>query len=366
MRKSHHDRAILYGVLLLLCIGTIMVFSTTTAVFGDSHIFNRHLIFGIAGLVAMAITMRVNYHWYWNRGLIYGILGLSAVLLAGAFFSPTINGVNRWLQLGPFRGQPSELAKFSMIFFTAYYAVEKPHAFRSFNRDLGVYVAVLAGFLVLIGAEPDLGTATVLLLICVTLTFLAGLPKISLLAGVAAAIPAFYLLVYQVPYRRDRILAFLDPEHSPLDVSYQIRQSLIAVGSGGWTGLGLGQSKQKLAYLPEPHNDFIFAIVGEELGFLGSTLLLAVFLFLFWRGIKISLRADSRFGTYLGLGVTSMLVLQALINLSVVLSLLPTKGIPLPFISLGGSSLVVALAAVGVLLNISHHGRRQALELLEG
>lgn len=363
MRKSHHDRTTLYAVLLLLCFGTIMVFTTTTAVFGSSRVFYRHLGFGLAGLVGMALAMRIDYHHYRDRRLVYGLLGLSAVLLVGALLSAPINDVNRWISLGPLRGQPSELAKLALILFTAYYAVEKPDAFSSYNRDFFSYGIVLAVFLGLVGVEPDFGTAALLLVICLALVYFAGLPSSGLLIGCLAAIPAFYWFVYRVPYRRDRILAFINPEQSPLDVSYQIRQSLIAVGSGGWAGLGLGQSKQKLSFLPEPHNDFVFAIVGEELGVWGSALLLAVFLYLFWRGVKIALRADTRFGTFLGLGITNMLVMQALINMSVVLSLLPTKGIPLPFISAGGSSLIVALVSVGILLNISHHGRHRILEL---
>ena len=169
-------------------------------------------------------------------------------------------------------------------------------------------------------------------------------------------LPALYLLVVRVPYRLNRVLAFLDPDRDPYGIGYQIRQSLIAVGSGGWTGLGFAQSKQKLFFLPEPHTDFIYAVVGEELGFFGCLTLLLLFALLFRRGVRIALRADSPFGTFLGLGIVSMIAFQALINMSVTLSLLPTKGLPLPFISVGGSSIIVMLAAVGILLNISRQG----------
>jgi len=243
-----------------------------------------------------------------------------------------------------------------IILFTAFYLVTRKEQFHSFRRGLLPYLVIVGAVVLLVLAEPDLGTAASIALSASLLLFLGGLRYRYLVGLVLISVPTLYFLVVRVPYRLNRILAFVDPEKDPFGIGYQIRQSLIAVGSGGWNGVGYAQGKQKLFFLPEPHTDFIYAVVGEELGFLGCVALIVLFSLLFWRGARIAMRADTQFGTYLGLGIVCMIVFQAFINMSMVISLLPTKGLPLPFLSVGGSSMITTMAAVGVLLNISSQG----------
>lgn len=356
-RKVPYDKGLIVVTLALLGFGLIMVFSTTSVASGDTEIFVRHVVFMAVGLTLMLLAMKVDYHFYGKPLVVFGLLGLTVALLVAALFSTPVKGVRRWVSVGGLGGQPSELAKLAMIFFTAYWAVSKADVLDSFKEGVLPYAVALGSVLSLVLLEPDFGTAACIALISVFVVYLGGLRHRWLAAGLLAAAPIFYWLVLQVPYRRDRILAFLNPDENPLGIGYQIRQSLIAVGSGGVQGLGLAQSRQKLAFLPEPHTDFVFAIVGEEQGLIGCTVLLALFLILFWKGVRIALRSDTPHGTLLGLGIVGMIVFQALINMSVTVSLLPTKGIPLPFISVGGSSMLVTLTGVGILLNISRNGR---------
>jgi cell division protein FtsW len=265
------------------------------------------------------------------------------------------------------RFQPSEMAKLIVVIFTAYYLIRAGQRFQSFWKGLVPYLVILGLNIGLIVVEPDLGTPICIASTAGFLIYLGGLRYRYLLTGILLAIPAFYILVWSVPYRKDRWLAFINPERDPFGAGYHIRQSLIALGSGGWSGVGYAQGTQKQFYLPEPHNDFIFAVIGEELGLIGTLFTLALFVLLFLKGVKIALRADCLFGVYLGLGIVAMITLQALLNMSVVVSLLPTKGIPLPLISVGGTSILVTLTAIGILLNISRHGRKDpaAKTLLE-
>jgi cell division protein FtsW len=297
--------------------------------------------------------MKLDYHWYANRWVLGLLLIASVMLLIGALLSPKINNVHRWLVLGPFRAQPSELAKLVMVLFTASFVASRKDALNEGKRALLFYFLVLGTILGLVFAEPDLGTTACIAFTSILLLYLAGLRYRYILLILVGAAVSFCLMIFRFPYQLERILAFLNPEKDPLGINYQINHSLIAFGSGGWTGLGLGQGEQKLGYLPETHTDFIFAIVGEEAGLLGAACVLTLFLLLFRRGVKVSLRANSSLGTFLGLGIVGMIVIQALVNMSVVVSLLPTKGIPLPFISVGGSSLLATLAGIGILLNIS-------------
>jgi len=357
MTTQPFDRGLMTIVFMLLGFGLIMVFSTVSVASGDWTFFLKHLIYIGLGLIIMMILMHFDHRRFESQWVVYPLLGLTVLLLLAAFFSPAINGVNRWIVLGSFRAQPSELAKLAMVLFTSFYLIQRRDKLNNLKEGLIPYLGVLGTVCCLILIEPDLGTAVSIAIVSCLLLFLAGLQYRYFFAMAALAIPAFYVLVLSVPYRRNRILAFLDPEADPLGIGYQIHQSLIAVGSGGISGLGFGQSKQKLDYLPESHTDFIFAIVGEEMGLIGCIALLVLFVLLFRKGVKVALRADTPFGTLLGLGIIGMIVLQALINMSVVVSLLPTKGLPLPFISVGGSSLLVALAGIGILLNISRHSR---------
>ena len=350
------DKTLLLLIFGFLSFGLVMVFSSSAVAMGSSGTFFRQVVFMACGLGAMLVIMRVDYRYFGSKPVILGLLALTYILLLGALASPPINHANRWLVMGPFRAQPSELAKLVAILFTSYFFVRYQDGEPN-RREAFTYCAILGSILGLVLVQPDFGTAAFIAFIAAVLLFLSGLRLRYFAMACLASIPTFYLLVYRVPYRRDRILAFLDPEADPLGTGYQIRQSLIAIGSGGPGGQGFAQSKQKLAFLPEAHNDFIFSIIGEELGLLGATVLVGLVLLFFWKGVKISLRSDTPFGSLVGLGIVVMIVTQALVNMSVAMSLLPTKGIPLPFISAGGSSLLVTLASAGILLNISAHPR---------
>ncbi len=361
-RKVPYDRGLIIVTLALLGFGLVMVFSASTVVSGDTHVFSRHFAFMLMGLALMLAAMRIDYYVYGKAWVVYALLALTLGLLVATFFSPPVNGVHRWLSIGSFRAQPSEFAKLTMVLFTTHYWMHRERAFSNLKAGLAPYTAIAGPVILLVLAEPDFGTAACISVTCLFLAYLGGLRHRYLGFALLASAPAFYFLVYRVPYRWNRIMAFLDPELNPLGIGYQIRQSLIAVGSGGVKGVGFAQGKQKLAFLPESHTDFIFAIVGEELGLIGCTLLLALFLILFWKGVRVAVRSDTTLGTMLGLGIVGMISFQALFNMSVVISLLPTKGIPLPFISVGGSSLLVTMIGIGILLNISRNGRASGRE----
>ncbi len=361
-RETPYDRGLIMTVLALLGFGLIMVFSASTVVSAELYgsqtsIFTRQLLFVLIGLVGLMVSMNIDYHFYQKGAVIYSLLLLSLALLLYLLVAPESGGVQRWIRLGPANFQPSELAKLAVILLTSFYLVTRKEEFHSFRRGLLPYLAVVGAIVLLVLLEPDLGTAASIALTALFLLFLGGLRYRYLLGLVLAAVPVLYFLVVRVPYRLDRFLAFLYPDRDPYGMGYQIRQSLIAVGSGGWSGLGYAQGKQKLSFLPEPHTDFIFAVVGEELGLLGCCTVVVLFGLFFWRAARISVRADSPFGTYLGLGIACMVILQAFVNMSMVVSLLPTKGLPLPFVSVGGSSMIMTMTAVGILLNISSHAR---------
>ncbi|MFB3142176.1 MAG: putative lipid II flippase FtsW [Acidobacteriota bacterium] len=361
-REIPYDRGLIMTVLALLGFGLIMVFSASTVVSAEVYgsqtsIFTRQLLFVVIGLVGLMVSMKVDYHFYEQGRVIYPLLLVSLALLIYLLVAPESGGVQRWIRIGPANFQPSELAKLAVILFTAFYLVTRKEDFHSFKRGLLPYLVVVGAIVLLVLLEPDLGTAASIAFTAIVLLFLGGLRYRYLLGLFLAAIPALYFLVVRVPYRLDRWLAFLYPERDPYGIGYQIRQSLISVGSGGWSGLGYAEGKQKLSFLPEPHTDFIFAVVGEELGLLGCFTVVVLFGLFFWRAARISVRAESPFGTYLGLGIACMIILQALVNMSMVVSLLPTKGLPLPFVSVGGSSMIMTMTAVGILLNISSHAR---------
>ena len=361
-RETPYDRGLIMTVLALLGFGLIMVFSASTVVSAELYgsqtsIFTRQLLFVLIGLVGLMVSMNIDYHFYQKGAVIYSLLLLSLALLLYLLVAPESGGVQRWIRLGPANFQPSELAKLAVILLTSFYLVTRKEEFHSFRRGLLPYLAVVGAIVLLVLLEPDLGTAASIALTALFLLFLGGLRYRYLLGLVLAAVPVLYFLVVRVPYRLDRFLAFLYPDRDPYGMGYQIRQSLIAVGSGGWSGLGYAQGKQKLFFLPEPHTDFIYAVVGEELGLLGCITVVVLFGLFFWRAARISVRAESPFGTYLGLGIACMVILQAFVNMSMVVSLLPTKGLPLPFVSVGGSSMIMTMTAVGILLNISSHAR---------
>lgn len=348
------DRTISLIVLLLLGFGMVM----TSSVSGGElqRVVLKQAIFTVLGVAIMFIVMRIDYDFYRRPIVLGAFIVLTYALLVGCLISPPINNTHRWLVVGPLRAQPSELAKLAVVLFTAFSLTRlKGRDLR--RRDLAVFLGVIFGILGLVLSQPDFGTATSIGLTSAILLFLGGLKIRYYGLALLAAIPGFYLLVYRVDYRWKRILAFFDSTTNVRGSGYQVDQSLIAVGSGGIGGKGFAQSTQKLNFLPEAHNDFIFSIIGEELGLIGVSSLLVLFFILFWKGVQVSLRSGTPFGTLVGLGITSMIVVQMLINVSVALGLMPAKGMPLPFISAGGSSLLVNTVAVGILLNISSHPR---------
>lgn len=364
--KLAFDRVLFTVVVLLTGVGLVMVYSASVAqVRGDTHalvdpvavnpFLVKQIIAAGLGLILMLLAMHVDYRHLARPTVVYAVLAGIVALLVLVLFSGAINGSRRWFLLGPFSFQPSELAKVGLVLYLAYQVARKEEDFDP--PRLVVPCAVVAGLLAgLVLLQPDLGTAALLVAVAVLLLVLAGIPLRWVALGSAVLLPVFLLLIRSEPYRWRRLTAFLNPELDPTGAGYQANQSLIAVGSGGLWGLGPGESVQKLHFLPHPHSDFIFAIVAEELGLIGALAILTLFAVLVWRGIRAGLHAPDTFGRFVGWGLTGWLAIQTLLNVSVALALLPTKGIPLPFLSYGGSSLVVTLTACGLLLNVSQHG----------
>jgi cell division protein FtsW len=344
--------------LLLVFVGLVMVFSASAVLakehYGSGYFFLlRQLGCAAAGIVAMLVAMKIDYRRYKHPGVVFTVLGVTTLLLISVFFLDRAHNTHRWIHFGGFSFQPSEVAKVAVILFLAYFLENRIHSMKDWRNTLLPAILPTVMFLVLIVLQPDLGTAIACAAITACVLFVAGLDLRYLAYGCLASLPPLYLLIFHVAWRRDRILAFLNPYSDPQGKGFHIIQSLIAVSTGGITGIGFMEGKQKLFYLPEPHTDFIFAVTAEELGLLGSLVLLLLFGIFLWRGVRAALHTQDMFGRLLAVGITSMVVVQAFINISVVLGMMPTKGIPLPFVSYGGSSLLVTLACVGVLLNIT-------------
>ena len=369
-RKLYPDKWLFVATVGLALFGLVMVYSASAVVAQQEnsnqfHYVTKQSIWTGIGFAVMFAAIRLDYMWLRNSRFAWGLIVLTVPMLLAVFVFPSVNGAHRWIKLSKFSIQPSEISKLTLAIFLAYFLEKNAGEERSFKRTF-VPCAVVTGLLaVLVVAEPDLGTALMLAVIFVVVIYTAGARLLHL--GLAAA-PAFIalagLLIF-VPFRVRRLTAFLDPFADPQGSGYQVVQSLLAVGSGGPHGLGFAQGKQKLFFLPFAHSDFIFAVIGEELGLAGALGVVFVFGLFLWRGIRTCLRAPDRFGMLLSLALVTGIVAQALFNISVVLALVPTKGIPLPFISYGGSSLVPTLAAAGILLNISQYaGSSVDLELL--
>ncbi|HEV7784750.1 MAG TPA: putative lipid II flippase FtsW [Thermoanaerobaculia bacterium] len=358
-KKLAFDKVLFTTIVLLMFFGLVMVFSASAALAKESSLgLNSFLVKQAVaaglGLVLMIWLMYVDYRVLRRPVVIYSLLGGVLFLLIAVLFAPELNNTRRWFHFGGISLQPSELAKLALIPFLAYQIEKKEEQVNklSFLIPAGFFTAVTASLILL---EPDMGTAVLLCATFFLMIFLAGLSWRYILAALAVVPPLLGALVMMEPYRRQRLFAFLDPEKDPLGSGFQALQSLIAVGSGGVFGLGPGKSMQKLFFLPHPESDFIFSIVAEELGMIGALAVVIAFAVLAWRGLAAGVKAPDAFGRYLAWGLTGVLVIQALLNVSVTVALLPTKGIPLPFISYGGSSLVVTLCICGVLLNLSQH-----------
>lgn len=359
-RKLQADKWLFAATAGLALFGIVMVYSASAVLAAEEnknqyHYVIKQGIWTAIGFGAMLVAMQFNYQRLRDRRIVYALLGVTAVLLLGVFAFPRINGAHRWIRIAGFSLQPSELSKLTVTIFLAYFLEKRAGEEGSLWRTFVPCIAVTGLFAALVVAEPDLGTALMLAVVCFVVCFTAGARLLHLGMAAAPALIGIVGLLVFVPFRMRRMVTFLDPWADAQGSGFQVVQSLIAIGSGGLDGLGFAQGKQKMFYLPFAHSDFIFAVVGEELGLFGALMVVAVFGVLLWRGARAALLAPDRFGMLLGLGLIAGIVAQALFNISVVLSLVPTKGIPLPFISYGGSSLVPTLVAVGILLNISQY-----------
>ena len=354
-----YNLMILIPVILLIALGLLMVYSASNNIaehrFGDSNFYlKKQVLFCALGIAAMLGARYIPCTLY--KKLVYPLLLLSVLLLAALFvpgLGRRVGGAYRWINLGGFSFQPSEMVKFSLAVYLAYSMSKKGSDLALFTKGLLPHLLVVGVFMVLIYLQPDLGTAVIIGAWTLVLLFVGGVRILQLLALLLLAAPFFAYLVWNAEYRVKRWLAFLNPWDDPKGIGFQIIHSFLAFGSGGIFGAGLGNSKQKLFYLPEPHTDFVLSIMGEELGLLGVTVAIVLFGVLIMGGIRIALNSKDLYSSYLALGLTCFLGLQVMINMAVVLGLLPTKGLTLPFISYGGSSLVMTLAGIGVLLNIS-------------
>lgn len=359
-RKLQSDKWLFLATLALICTSIVMVYSASAVMalerFQQPYLFVTKQVMWVAlGVALMSIVMRVDYRTYRDDRLVWALVGGVGFLLVAVLFGPERNGTNRWFGIGGFGIQPSELAKVAAIFFTALVLERRASRINEISYSLAPIAIIVGGMVGLILLEPDFGTAVTLLAVVAVMVFTAGLGYRYLVGAALMMVPLLAIVLIQAPYRVRRLLSFLDPWADPLGEGFQIIQSLLAVGTGGVTGTGLMGSRQKLFYLPEPHTDFIYAVIAEETGLIGAVVVLACFGIIGWRGMRTAFRAPDGFGAYLAIGLTMMLVLQALVNISVVLGLAPTKGIPLPLVSAGGSSLLVSLVGIGVLLNISQH-----------
>ena len=364
-RKLKSDRLLFLATLLLVCASVVMVYSASAVLAMERYqqppyfFLFKQVRWAVIGVCLLSLAMRVDYRRLKQPVVIWTALGVSTAALVLVFFAPPINGARRWFALGSIGVQPSELAKVAVIIFTASMLERRMDRIGQVTTlvPIALVVGVICGLIVL---EPDFGTAFTLLLIVAVMVFAAGLPYRHVLKLTLVIAPLLVAVLVRADYRRRRLVSFLDPWADPLGDGFQLIQSEIAVGTGGLLGQGLMAGVQKLFYLPDPHTDFIYAVIAEETGLLGATAVLLCFGVIVWRGLHITAAAPDRFGVLLALGLTMMVAFQAFINISVVLGLMPTKGIPLPFVSAGGSSLLVSLLGMGILLNVSQHASTDA------
>ena len=361
IRSLEPTNVIMYLVTTFLVIGIIMIYSTSSAKVTDStHTMNtaflRHVMWVAIAIIGMLIMMRIDYHYlqkYSTAIFIIALAGLVVVLIPE--IGTVTYGARRWIRFGSHFGyQPSEFAKLAMIIFMSGYIAKNLEKMSTFARGFVVPIVLIGVVSLLILKEPDFGTAMFISMISFVLIMVGGTRIIYVMFTMIASIPHIYQILHNIPtYRHNRLLAFLDPWKDPMGIGYQIIQSWIALGSGGIAGLGMGESRQKLFFLPMSDNDFVFSIIGEEFGFIGTASIVVMFAMLTWQGIRVCKMASDPFGFFLSLGITISLGLQAAINIAVVTGSIPTKGLPLPFISTGGSSILLSMLAIGILLNIA-------------
>jgi len=359
-RKLTYDTWLFAAAMLLIVIGLVMIYSASAIITAQKtgsdnpyYFITRQCVWLIAGSALMLTLMHVDLAILRDRRVIYGLMLIALTALIVALFQPSINGTHRWIATPYLRMQPSEFAKPVIILFVASFLSRREERVNELTTTLLPLTAILALFAGMILIEPDFGTAMTLMFVAAGMIYAAGRRWKRIAAFGLLLAPAAMLVLFSASYRRDRLFTFLNPEADPQGKGFQAMQSLIAVGTGGLRGLGIGNGRQKLFFLPEPHTDFIFSIIGEELGFIGAIAVISLFAFLVWRGFRVARFSQERFDFYAALGFTMMIAVQALINISVALCLVPTKGLPLPLVSYGGSSLITSLIAIGMLLNLS-------------
>lgn len=359
-RKLTYDHAIFGATVLVLLVGLVMIYSASALIAlqktGEDnpyYFLMRQCIWLVAGATLMFAVMHVDMRLLRDSRLVYTLLGAICAALILVLFQSPINGTHRWFVLSSLRFQPSEFAKPVLVLFIASYLAHRESRINELSSTLLPLLSVVFTITGLILLQPDFGTAATILAVAAGMIFLAGVSWQRIILFSVVLVPALIAFMVKAEYRRDRLLSFLAPEADPLGKGFQAMQSLIALGTGGTTGLGIGNGKQKLFFLPEPHTDFIFSIIGEELGFVGALGVFATFGVLVWRGLSVARATTDRFTFYAAAGFTLLIAMQVLVNISVTLCLLPTKGLPLPLVSYGGSSLVTSLVAIGILLNCS-------------
>ena len=359
-RKLKTDKLLFWATLVLLGCSVVMVYSASADLANDRQqapyfYLMRQLMWAVFGCLLLSAVMQVDYRLFKKSQVMWSGVVVSGVALVAVLFGPEINGTRRWFGIGSYGIQPSELAKVTIIVFTAAFLERRMDRINEPSYSLlpiGIATGVVTGLILL---QPDFGTAVTLLVIVGAMVFTAGISYRYIISSVLILTPILAAILWIEPYRRARLFSFLNPWADSIGDGYQLVQSLIAVGTGGGFGRGMMDGVQKLGYLPEPYTDFIYAVISEETGLIGATVILLCFVVITWRGLHVTRHAPDRFGALLALGLTTMIALQAYINISVVLGLLPTKGIPLPFVSSGGSSLLISLLGMGMLLNISQY-----------
>lgn len=359
--RSTPDFLIIFSTLAILSIGVLMVYSASAVLsyhkFDDYFYFTkRQFLFAGLGILAMMFMMNIDY-WLLRRWANLGLIICFGLLILVLFIGLERNGSKSWLGIGAFSVQPSEFIKIALIVYLAKFLSERQKLIVSFREGLLPPLMIVFLAFGLIMLQPDLGTGTVLVGTSIVMLFVAGARLLHLSGLAMLGLAGFTSLILAAPYRIARITSFLDPWQDPQNTGYQIIQSLYAIGPGGLMGLGLGMSRQKFYYLPEPQTDFIFAILAEELGFIGGVTVILLFTLLLWRGMRVAITAPDLYGSLLAAGIVGMIAIQVIINIGVVTGMFPVTGITLPFLSYGGSSLTLMLVAVGILLNISRYSR---------
>ncbi len=342
----------LFGAMMVYSASAMMAMKESNENSQFTYFF-KQLVFVLVGIFAMVLISRIDYHFFQNKWVVIAVLAVTSVALIAVFGFPPINGARRWIRFGGYSFQPSELAKIALPMFLAWFLTRNEKTVTDLKSTVFPCLLCLGLLAGLVMAEKDLGTTIVLCAVFSAVYFAAGARLMHIVAVAASMVMIGIVAIVMAPWRVQRVLAFLDPYKYADDESYQVVQSLYAIGSGGILGEGFSKGQQKLFYLPYPYSDFIFSVVGEELGLIGTLAVVTAFGLLLWRGTRAAINAPDRFGMLLGIGLITGLIAQALFNISVVISILPAKGIPLPLISYGGSSVVVTLTAVGLLLSIS-------------